>query len=432
MAIYPDRRGRVWGSRYLSAHRLKFKSLHDSLPLSHDRCSQHPHPSAMRHIPAKQMGQMRFRLLVFLAFEILCGACTHAQEVSDSTRVLRRGANLVLVPTLIKTRSGAPVFGLTANDFILTDDGIEQKISLEENTDSQPLALVIVVQTGGAGGRRLDSYRRLGPLLDSMVGAVPHRVAVVGFDSEPHIEAEFTPDLNNVAGVMANLQPGDGGAAILDSLGFAVDLLRKQPTSYRRAILSISETLDHGSQSKLEDALRAIDDTNTTIYTLGFSTTKADMKQDADEFNSDLTPAPTHGCLAKDQSNGSDTHPVQVPDGKGNNRAMQTFDCLSLLAPPLFAAKMAAMAALDGMHRNVPESVARLTGGEYFKFENTRSLERGLITISNQIPNSYALSFSPQADSPGLHAIDVRLKDRTGLHVDARKSYWADSSRAPD
>ncbi len=386
----------------------------------------------MQRIPAKQTGQMRFHLLVFLALEVLCSACTHTQELSDSTRVLRRGANLVLVPTLIKTSRGEPVLGLTANDFILTDDGVEQKISLEENTDSQPLALVIVVQTGGAGGRRLDSYRRLGPLLDSMVGAVPHLVALVGFDSGPHIEADFTPDLNNVAGGMAKLQPGDGGAAILDSLVFAVDLLRKQPTSYRRAILSLSETLDHGSQSKLEDALRAIDDTNTTIYSLGFSTAKADMKHDAEEFNSDLTPAPSHGCLAKDQSNGSDTHPVQVPDGKGNNRAMQTFDCLSLLAPPLLAAKMAAMAALDGIHRNVPEGVARLTGGEYFKFENTRSLERGLITISNQIPNRYALSFSPQMDSPGLHAIDVRLKDRTGLHVDARRSYWADSFKIPD
>jgi VWFA-related protein len=375
---------------------------------------------------------IKFRLLVLLAFEILCGAWTYAQDVSDSTPVLRRDANLVLVPTLIKSSSGEPVFGLTANDFILTDDGIEQKISLAENTDSQPLALVIVVQTGGAGGRRLDSYRSLGPLLDSMVGAVPHHVAVVGFDSEPHIETEFISDLNHVAGVMADLQPGDGGAAILDSLAFAVDLLRKQPTSYRRAILSISETLDHGSKGKLEDALRAIGDTNTTIYSLGFSTTKADMKHDSDEFNSDLTPAPTHGCLAKDRSNGSDTHPVQVPDGKGNNRAMQTFDCLSLLAPPLLAAKMAAMAVLDGMHRNVPESVARLTGGEYFKFENTRSLERGLITLSNQIPNSYILSFSPQADSPGLHAIDVRLKKRTGLHVDARKGYWADSSRPPN
>jgi hypothetical protein len=75
---------------------------------------------------------------------------------------------------------------------------------------------------------------------------------------------------------------------------------------------------------RLRNSLCApIDDSNTTIYSPGFSTTKPDMKHQADEFNSDLTPAPAHGCLAKDQSNGSDTHTVQVPDGKGNNRAMQ-------------------------------------------------------------------------------------------------------------
>ena len=389
-------------------------------------------PSSMRLLCGTQMAHIKFYPLVLLAFQFLCGSPMHAQEGSDSTRVLRRSANLVLVPTRIKTGTGEPVFGLTANDFTLTDDGVEQNISLEENTDSEPLALVIVVQTGGAGGRRLDDYRGLGPLLDSLVGGVPHHVAVVAFDSEPHLEAEFTPDLNNIEGAMTDLLPGDGGAAILDSLRFAVDLLRRQPPNYRRAIVSISETLDHGSRARFEDALRAIDDTNTTIYTLGFSTTKADMKRDEHEFNSDYTPAPTHGCLAKDQSNGSENHPVPVPDGRGNNRAMQTFNCLTLLAPPLFAGKLMVMAALDGMHRNVPEIVARLTGGEYFKCENRHGLERGLITLSNQIPNSYVLSFSPKADTAGLHVIHVGIKDRTGLHVDARGSYWADSSKGPD
>ncbi len=88
--------------------------------------------------------------------------------------------------------------------------------------------------------------------------------------------------------------------------------------------------------------------------------------------------------------------------------------------------------AATGTNRNVPKTVALLTGGEYFKFENTRSLERGLVTISNQVPNTYALSFSPQQDRPGLHVIDVRLKDRPGLRVEARKSYWADGSTTPN
>lgn len=91
--------------------------------------------------------------------------------------VLGRGANLVFVSTLIKTGRGEPVFGLTANDFVLIDDGIERKISIEEKKwESAP----------GTGGRGADwrgglappdSYRKLGPLLDAMVGAVAHRVA---------------------------------------------------------------------------------------------------------------------------------------------------------------------------------------------------------------------------------------------------------------
>src|ERR1700729_3377892 len=132
----------------------------------HHRCSQRPHPA--------HMGQMKFRLFVLIAFQVLCGACTHAQDTSDPTPILRRGSNLVLVPTLVKTSSGEPVFGLSADSFVLTDDGIEQKVVLEENTDSQPLALVIVVQTGGAGGGRPGSYRSPGPLLYSLVGAVAH------------------------------------------------------------------------------------------------------------------------------------------------------------------------------------------------------------------------------------------------------------------
>jgi hypothetical protein len=68
---------------------------------------------------------------------------------------------------------------------------------------------------------------------------------------------------------------GDNGAAILDALGYSVDLLRGQPQKYRRAILMISETLDRGSHLTLEHALRAVTDTNTVIYTIAFSTGKS-------------------------------------------------------------------------------------------------------------------------------------------------------------
>ena len=377
---------------------------------------------------------MNFRNFIFAFCLLLFASSAFAQDSDPTlsqTPVFRAGTNLVLVPALVRTGKGELVFTLTADDFKLTDNGVEQKLSLEQDTDSQPLALVIVIQTGGAGARRLDTYRNLQPNLEAVVGAVDHKVAVVTFDSAPQLAVPFTANMDEVAGAIGGLPPGDSGGAILDGLGFAVDLLRKQPPNYRRAILLISETHDHGSQATLEDALRAIDDTNTTIYSVNFSTTRADAKHEADQFNSDLTPAPTHGCMSKDQSNGSEDHPVLGPGDKAPNRATQTYDCLALLAPPLAAAKIAFIAALEGFHRNVPETLAQLTGGEYFKFENQRGLQKSLVTISNHVPNRYVLSFSPQSPATGLHAIEVRLRDHPGLTVSARKSYWADAPASP-
>ncbi len=61
------------------------------------------------------------------------------------------------------------------------------------------------------------------------------------------------------------------------------------------------------------------------------------------------------------------------------NRAVQAIDCLSLQA------RIAEIAARNGLRRNLPGSVAKITGGEYLSFKDARSLERGLVTISNDI-----------------------------------------------
>jgi len=334
--------------------------------------------------------------------------------VTSSNPVLSARSNLVLVPALVRTKSGELVFTLTAKDFTITDDGIEERVTLEENTDGEPLALVIAVETGGSGARQLDKYIHLATTIEAVVGNVPHKIAVVGFDSVPTLLQDFTSDLDVVDGAIRGLSPGNGGAAILDGLGFSIDLLRKQPPEYRRAILLLSETIDHGSHMKLREAVREISDTNTAIYSLGFSSSKSEIKGEASKLNNN-EPGPPGGCMAKDPNADSDT-----------NRAAQTWECLSELAPPLRAAKMAVLLTMNGLRRNVPESVAHLTGGEYFHFGNARSLESSLLTISNHVPNRYVLSFQPQSPHPGLHVIELRLKDHPSLVVTARRNYWAD------
>src|SRR6185437_12181386 len=111
---------------------------------------------------------------------------------------------------------------------------------------------------------------------------------------------DFTTDIGATAAGLHDLESGDSGAAILDGLKFSVEQLQKQPPEYRRAIVLISETVDHGSHTALEDAVRSVSDTNTVIYSFAFSSTKMLVQPKKKTFPPHQDPAPPGGCLAQD------------------------------------------------------------------------------------------------------------------------------------
>jgi VWFA-related protein len=377
------------------------------------------------------MNRLKFILAVglFLSFSLGAAHSQSTGQPSPGTPVprLTASSNLVLVPALVKTKAGKAVFSLTADDFTLTDDGVPQTLRVAQDIDAQPLAMVIVVQTGGQGAFYLPHYRDLGAVLDAVIGGGPHQVAVVAFDSTARLDQDFNPDTDLAASNIAGLHEGDQGAAILDALKFSIDLLRRQPPAYRRAVLLLSETVDRGSQTSLEDAVRAVDDSNTSIYSVSFSTTQAAVKHEASKIPLPEgtaysgKPYAPGGCMSRD--------PKADPDAHGN-RGIQALDCAGDLLPPLRIARIAFIAAKDGLRRNVPKTVAQLTGGEYFAFKDARSLAKDLITISNHVPNYYVVSFRPQSPHSGFHALELKVKEKRDYEVEARRGYWVNADPA--
>lgn len=360
-----------------------------------------------------------FILLLALTSADLC-----AQQSEPAQPPLTVRTTLVMVPVLVTTKAGKVVFELTADDFLVTDNAVPQRVALDPETDSQPLALMIVVETGGAGAHHLKDYQQLDSILDALIGNVEHRVGVVGFDSTPHLLLPFTSTTADAAKHLSSLGESDPssfdqGAAILDAVAFAVAQLRTQPSNYRRAILLLSETVDQGSKTTLNEALRLISDTNTAMYSFAFSSTRAAASREASKLNSD-TPGPAHGCFSRQ---GAD------PEYEGHY-SKQVLDCISQLAPPVRLATMTFLTARSALRSKTAESIADLTGGEFFRFHNAKDLKANLITVSNDVPNYYVLSFRPTSLTPGLHALHVETKDRTHLTVRARREYWIDGDSA--
>jgi len=315
----------------------------------------------------------------FVAFVSLVLVSTaFAQEAT-----IRSQSNVVLVPALVKDAHGHAVYGLQAQDFIVEDSGVAQAVHLDEAAEAEPISLVIAIQNGREAYREFPRIRGLSTMIQPILDQEGTLAAVVSFDSKIELSQDFTDDQRLVGNTLKNLQPGDGGAAILDAVKYSLNLLDKQPVGRQRVLLLVSETRDHGSRfAKIDDVVTAIGETNTTVYTLAFSPARSNVLDTVRGNN-------------KDEMNAG-------PD---------------LLAPLRLIR--------EAMRKNTPKAISSMTGGEHASFESQNGFETRLLDFTNHLHSRYLLSFQPQDPHPGLHELRVRLRDTGKGEVLARGSYWA-------
>ncbi len=343
------------------------------------------------HNPAKlnTMQLRRAALLVALALGPLTASAQQDQAPpATSAPTITVQSQLVLVPTEVRTKKGDTIYGLHADDFTVTADGIPQRVRLDESGTPQPLSLVVLVQCSRDAWQEGPKIQGLSTMVDAIVGAVPARVAVVDFGGELELLTGLTDDPSRRDAAFRKLQPcfDDTGAGIFDALSYANRLLDRDRATGRRVILLISETRDHGSLAKPAGVIEALNRSNTVVDAVAFSPGRDAMVED-----------------------------VKTADGA-------TGSVIGL-----------ALMAVQALRRNAPKEFARETGGEYINFASQHGFDRSLNTLANRIHNGYQLSFVPHfpagspAAEPGLHTVTVGVKNYPDAVVQHRASYWATS-----
>jgi VWFA-related protein len=322
---------------------------------------------------------LRHAALSFALLALLISV-TFSQETT-----LRTQSNVVLVPTLVKGQQGGIVYGLLAKDFIVEDDGVEQPLHLDETPEGQPISLVVAIQKGRRAYAEFPRMQGLKTMLGPLFALGTARVAMVEFDSQVELTRNFTKDESLVSDDLTNLQPGDEGAKILDAINYSVSLLKKEPEGRQRVMLLISETRDHGSKGKIDDTVAAIGQSNAVMYALAFSPALSNI--------------------------------LDTGRGTNKNEEHPTVDILDL-----------AYRTAQAMRKNVPSTIASMTGGEYELFATRKKFEVRMNDFTNHLHSRYLLSFAPKNPRPGLHQIRVRVKGAGDGTVLARSTYWAEGS----
>jgi VWFA-related protein len=325
---------------------------------------------------------------------------------------------LVNTPVTVRNEKGEMVHDLEESDFRITDNGAPQKIT-HFNLGGDPISLVVVVETSSRISPILPQIRKSGILISQTVTGPTGEGAIVGFDDEVKTLLDFTNSADAMEKTMSGLKEGYSGSKLFDAMSKAVELLSGMPEvsetelGHRRVMLVIAEAHDSGSEEKLGELLRRAQLANITIYTVGISSMKADLKRKPEYTGP--TRATPEGTFGMPPPPGT----IQTPTTDDNAHAQG----VNLLALAVWAVSH----AKDQVTAHQLEIAAAATGGLHVSTWKDRTIEKVIDEMGGELHAQYTLTYAPSGENTdGYHEISVTVskqKER-GLKVRARPGYY--------
>jgi VWFA-related protein len=197
-------------------------------------------------------------------------------QAADEPSPIRVDVNVVNVLCTVSDKRGALVTDLRKEDFEIRENGRKQEIRYFARDTDLPLTIAMLMDVSGSVREALDAEREAaGRFFDVVLRPTDHAL-LLGFSSTLVLWQDFTSSIPRLHNALAQLHaipfrglPPDGqpmpGTLLYDAVyQTAGGKLKRVPG--RKAMLIISDGLDNGSRMHLEEALEAVQETNTIVY----------------------------------------------------------------------------------------------------------------------------------------------------------------------
>jgi VWFA-related protein len=171
-----------------------------------------------------------------------------------------------------------------------------------------------------------------------------------------------------------------GGTLLYDAVFLASDELMKKQTG-RKAVVILSDGVDHGSKESLHNAIEAAQRADTIVYSILFK------DKDTEHFAG----FGGYGGMGGHHGGRSRFPQEQRPDGK-----------------------------------KILEQISKETGGRVFEVSGKDTVEKIYAQIEEELRNQYSLGYTPDRSDPGAgyHKIGLKTKQKE-LIVQAREGYYS-------
>jgi VWFA-related protein len=332
---------------------------------------------------------------------------------------IKVNANLVTVYATVKDKHGKIIANLTKDQFALTEDGRPQTITYFVAETDVALTLGLLVDTSLSQRNVLGQEREASEkFLDDMLRVDRDKAFVIHFDREVELLQDLTASREKLEKALGELgspefsrtsnggssagdpdnagSPGrhshsGGGTLLYDSVYLASNELMKKQQG-RKALIVLSDGVDHGSKESLESAVDAAEHADTAVYSILF----ADQEQD--QYH-------PGGWGHVGMGGGMGGPGGQWPGGGGGRYPREERP--------------------DG--KKVLQRLSSATGGEMFQVSKKDTVDEIYAHIAEQLRNQYSLGYIPDRAEAGagFHKIALSTKDKD-LVVQAREGYYSE------
>jgi VWFA-related protein len=206
------------------------------------------------------------RLLAFSSITAI--ALLSAPELTAQSSVFRAGIETVAITATVQRTNGAFVEDLTAGDFRVYEDGVEQAVSLAKG-DSVPIDLVLLLDTSASMAGEIAAAEHAALTITQSL-STQDRAAVVTFGNRMQWRTALTNDRNALDTAIRSLTTG-GRTPLYDALYVTLSQLRatRDPNEIRRrAIVVLSDGDDTASLLTYDSVMDVVRSADTAIYTV--------------------------------------------------------------------------------------------------------------------------------------------------------------------
>jgi VWFA-related protein len=328
-------------------------------------------------------------------------------KLPQQEKPLRVRVNVVRLPVTVRGPHGELALDLGPEDFQVYDNHNLQHI-LHFDVGGDPISAVLVVETSDRVAPLLPAVRKTGIIFTQSVMGGNGEGSIITFGDKAHLDVPFTFDRDKIDKAVSDLKPGGDGSHLYDALAQAVQMLEEQPDNRRRVIVAVSESTDTGSLAKLGSVLRDAQLANISIYTVGLSTTAAQMRSAPSQYSAPSIGPP--GTFSHPGYPGVPQTPTTMSQQAGNINLLALVETLvkmgvNLVSPEALAAASAA------------------TGGDHIKTFHDRSIQEAMTRVGTELHAEYTLAYEAPKGPPGYHTITVKVT-RPGYTVRTRPGYF--------